>query len=81
MAKEMVLSGLLLALLVTGPVSAQAQTGPASESVSSLVSTSEGFPYKKTGLGCAAGAVLGTVVPVVGNIVGCLVGGLYSWWR
>jgi hypothetical protein len=68
-------------LLVTGAVSVQAQTGAAPESVSAAVATSEGSPYKKAGLGCAAGAVLGSAVPGVGNLVGCLLGGLIGWWR
>jgi hypothetical protein len=38
-------------------------------------------PYKKTGIGCAAGAVLGSVAPGLGNVVGCVVGGLVAWWR
>jgi phage tail tape-measure protein len=81
MVKNMVLSGLLLVLLVTGPVSVQAQSGAAPESVSTPDATSGGSSYKKAGLGCAAGAVLGSVVPGVGNIVGCVVGGLFGWWR
>jgi hypothetical protein len=76
-----------LAQANTGAAAPGAPTASASSSASSASSdsvptgTDEGFPYKKTGLGCAAGAVLGSVVPVVGNIVGCVLGGLFGWLR
>ena len=44
-------------------------------------SSDAGFPYKRTGTGCAAGAVLGSVVPGLGTAVGCVVGGFVAWWR
>ena len=44
-------------------------------------SSDPGFPYKRTGTGCAAGAVLGSVVPGLGTAVGCVVGGFVAWWR
>jgi hypothetical protein len=76
-----------LAQANTGGAAPGAATTSASSSASTASSdsvptgTDEGFPYKKTGLGCAAGAVLGSVVPVVGNIVGCVLGGLFGWLR
>ena len=44
-------------------------------------SSKAGFPYKKAGTGCAAGAVLRSVVPGLGTAVGCVVGGFMAWWR
>ncbi len=91
MFKNIVLPGLLTVLMAMSLNSelAQADTGATSTGVAttsasfstSVTGNDQGFPYSKTGIGCAAGAVLGSVVPVVGNIVGCVLGGLFGWLR
>lgn len=37
-------------------------------------------PVRDTSLGCATGAVLGSVLPGLGNAVGCVIGGFVGWW-
>ena len=84
-----VLSFLLAIMLAIGPAIVQAQPlanvteGTAVHRVSEQrVDTTDTaqHPIRNSTVGCATGAVLGTVVPGLGNLVGCMVGGFIGWW-
>lgn len=84
------LAALLTLLLSAAPLTTQAQPPVAAidgaperviaEQPTTGDSDAEAHPVRDSGIGCATGAVLGSVLPGLGNVVGCAVGGLLGWW-
>lgn len=82
---------LLAALLTAVPAAARAQPPADTTEVSTEIATPKqpeagdtadagAHPVRDSSIGCATGAVLGSVLPGLGNAVGCVVGGVLGWW-
>jgi len=76
---------LLLALLTTSAL-AQTTDGAPTDAPGTLATATEAeAPGElrryavRSGGGCVAGAIAGTLVPGVGNAVGCVIGALGGW--